>query len=106
MHEGYQYYIVHTGMSFCCYVQSKGLQKHELCEEEYLVHGGITFYGSLRQLIVFSENDDISEELYFGWDYAHCCDKTPMNPQGKDWTVEEVREEAFAFIKALKGRNK
>ena len=87
----------------CGYIQFPGIEKLEdyddlyieADDENFYIHGGFTFLGSLEHLGL--------PGIWVGWDYAHCGDRTQFIPPERDafshdgeteHTTEEVVEAA------------
>jgi len=88
--------VKHSSMGhYCGYVR---FPKRPVREEGYggiltyvPVHGGITYA---------SESEDGS--MVYGFDCAHCDDWSEVNPAGKKWTLEEIKQEAEKMAKGIK----
>lgn len=57
---------------------------YDLRESSYIPHGGTDNFGS-----------------FVGWDYGHFDDQTIFNPTGREWSVEEVMNEVYAYIDGI-----
>lgn len=102
-YDGRKYVIVSYGDHPCAYVKVPKNTKYD----HILVHGGITFYGKLRQ--VYGDRAG----YYIGWDYAHDGDflgcmlamqdahMMPWFTELKRWTTEEILEDVKSVIAQL-----
>lgn len=106
-HGGVRYLIMRGPGALCAYV---GVPSgHALSGEDYdnidlECHGGLTFSGA-------GSGEYHPEGFYwFGWDYAHCGDKTfydlQDDPDDTPWTLSMVRDEVRSvmcdFIRLIK----
>jgi len=80
---------------YCGYVR---FPKRPVREQGYFgiltyvpVHGGITYA---------EESEDGS--MVYGFDCAHLGDWSPYHPEGKQWTLEEVKAEAEKMAEGIK----
>ena len=108
-----RYLIMRGGASLCAYL---GVPKdHPLWGFDYeslplSVSGGLTFAGEGTTKNLWPES-----WYWYGWDYAHCDDKSfydldrrfkPFKEDLKAWTVEDVQKEIWSatydFSKLMK----
>lgn len=112
--EGYGIMVINVrGSHPCAYVTFPGIDKVEDYvmieleqneDGEYLPHGGFTFFGKRNG---YCEVDDV---LWLGWDYAHYGDYIYTHDgfydspfiENKEWTTEEVIEEARKVLDKIK----
>jgi len=74
---------------YCGYVR---FPKRPVKEKEY---GGILTYVPVHGGITYAKESEDGSIVY-GFDCAHCDDWSLINPDGKKWTIEEVKREAGA----------
>ena len=120
--DGYHWHIYSIkGSHPCAYVVVD--KNHPYYQKDFenmledIVHGGITYNEEELNDIVKKED----EEWVFGWDYAHSGDFTRLSlhpysffmplgehkqdwgsSDGKKWTIEEIKEDIYLFVKFLK----
>ena len=102
------YIIASCGTHPVAYVKiPKGHYFYQIKNKEILYdypmpcHGGITFAGTpYTQDYQFNEDD-----LWIGWDYAHCGDFY-REGSGKKWTKEEIKNEIKTVIEFLLSEKK
>lgn len=91
--------------SFCCYLGvprgtkiEEFIKQTQWVDSRINVHGGFTFFG------LFEERPWAKDYYWVGWDYAHAGDALDTalsnifnfgGSQTKDWTLVEVKKEAF-----------
>lgn len=82
---GFRAAIIKQEMGFRCgYVM---IPEGKQFDDEYLeVHGGITY----RELNKSYPVENETPLLWIGFDCAHFGDKTILDPDGIDWTLEKV----------------
>ena len=66
----------------------------EFAEENFSVHGGVTFTGSLEMLG--------QEGYWVGFDTAHCYDWTPQWNEGEYKSVDYVKGEIKTLVSQIK----
>ena len=60
------------------------------------VHGGVTYNENLNFDTVTKINDESC--VIFGWDYGHIDDYSLLNPEGTQYSVEEIQTECESAI--------
>lgn len=93
-YKGLNYYVISYGTHPCCYIEID----NNLLPENFTVHGGITWSGSLHEV-----NID-SDKIGIGWDYAHVGDRFGEYYQsGHTWKTTELIEECVKAIDEIRG---
>ena len=80
---------------YCGYVR---FPKRPVKEKGY---GGILTYVPVHGGITYAEESEDGSMVY-GFDCAHYNDWSPINPNGKKWTLEEVKREVEKMARAIK----
>lgn len=86
-----EYWVINYGNHPCAYLGfpegHKFYNKH-YDDLEIDCHGGLTFSGM----------KGFSNKWLIGWDYAHFLDYTFFQPEGHQWTTEEIIKEIMGVI--------
>lgn len=107
IYKGYEYYIITLGSHPCCYVLLPKGHKHygkNYMDIPIRCHYGLTY----TEPTLMRDNVIKNGEWVIGWDYAHSGDYLSYemvllegSPDGKKWTIEELRKEVKEVIEQL-----